>query len=284
MGDTVAVGDLLEILPIIIAHEFTHIIQFGRREVSGAPFMSAFVAEGQATLAEEIVGHLVLQHDTGQNLDVVVAFNTDSTQVYPWYIAPFIDLVFYYGWPGDRDDPRIDGTPQECTWIDAVDHPCGGRPLWYGGTWSFLRWASDLYGDALGGEPAFQQALIDSDLTGFDNLEEALAAAGQGTLEDHLARWAAMLYMDDRPEASAENSMSSWNLLSIKERLVDTAWLNPEVRGFINFTETVTVRDPSTAYFLVGGSGASSTYTLRVGTPSGSDLDSNVQVWLVRTQ
>ena len=108
--------------------------------------------------------------------------------------------------------------------------------------------------------------------------------AGQGTLEDHLARWAAMLYMDNRPEASAENSMSSWNLLSINEGLVDVAWLNPEVRGFINFTETVTVRDPSTAYFLIGGSGASSTYTLRVGTPSGSDLGSNVQVWLVRTQ
>jgi len=149
-------------------------------------------------------------------------------------------------------------------------------------TWSFLRWASDVYGDVLGGEPAFQAALIDGDLSGFANLEAALA--GQGTLEDHLARWAAILYMDDRPGASLENSMSSWSLLDINANLVETAWLSPDVRGFMDFTETVTVRDPSTAYFLIGGSGASSTYRLLVGTPSGSDLDSDVQVWLVRTQ
>jgi len=44
----------------------------------------------------------------------------------------------------------------------------------------------------------------------------------------------------------------------------------------------VTVRDPSTAYFLVGGPGTSS-FTLRVSTPSGTDLASDVQVWVVRT-
>lgn len=225
---------------------------------------------------------MVLGNDTGQNLSGDVAFDFDEIQGYPWYLAPFVDLVYYFGWPGSQDVPRIEGTPQECTWIDdEVEHPCGGRPLWYGVTWSFLRWASDLYGDALGGEPAFQAALIDGDLSGFDNLEQALAS--QGTLEDHLARWAATLYMDDRPGASPENSMSSWNLVNVGDIIVDTAWLNPEVRGFINFTETVTVRDPSTAYFLVGGSAASS-YRLRVGTPSGSNLDSDVQVWLVRTQ
>ena len=285
VGDTLSVATLLELLPSVIAHEFTHIIQISRREASSTAldFMSPFVAEGQATLGEEVIGHLVLGNDMGLNLSGEVAFNFDDVQVVPWYFDQFADLVFYFGWPGSPDDPRIEGTPQECTWIDAeVEHPCGGRPLWYGVTWSFLRWASDVYGDVLGGEPAFQAALIDSDLSGFANLEEALA--GQGTIEDHLARWAATLYMDDRPGASPENSMSSWDLLDVNADVVDTAWLNPEVRGFINFTETVTVRDPSTAYFLVGGSGASSTYRLLVGTPSGSDLDSNVQVWLVRTQ
>ena len=163
----------------------------------------------------------------------------------------------------------------------ACPHPCGGRPLWYGVTWSFLRWASDLYGPALGGEAAFQAALIDGDLSGFDNLAQALA--GQGTLEDHLARWSATLYMDGRPGASAENSMSSWDLLSLSQVVLENAWLHPVEYGFANFTETVTVRDPSTAYFLVGGSGTS-TFTLRVGTPSGADLASDVQVWLVRTQ
>ena len=283
VGEEFDASTLLELLPVVLAHEFAHIIQFSRRLASAtADLMDLFVIEGQATLAEEVVGHAVLGFATGQDLDVRVAFDADSTQVYPWYAGAWVDLVFYFGWPGERDIPRVEGTPQECTWIDdEVEHPCGGRPLWYGVTWSFLRWASDLYGPALGGEPAFQAALIDGDLSGFANLEEALAS--QGTLEDHLARWAAALYMDGRPGASTENSMSSWDLLSFYDGFVDTAWLHPVEYGFTDFTETVTIRDPSTAYFLVGGSGASS-HTLRVSAPSGGELGSNVQVWLVRTQ
>ena len=205
VGDTLSVALLLELVPTIIAHEFTHIIQFSRREASttALDFMAQFVAEGQATLGEEVIGHLVLGNDTGLNLGGEVAFDLDDVQVFPWYFASFGDLVSYFGWPGSPDLPRTEGTPQECTWIDGeVVHPCEGRPLWYGVTWSFLRWASDVYGDVLGGEPAFQAALIDGDLSGFANLEAALA--GQGTLEDHLARWAATLYMDDRPGASPE--------------------------------------------------------------------------------
>ncbi len=286
-GDAISVATLLNVLPSIITHELAHIIQFGRRVASPTAlnFMAPLVSEGQATLAEEIVGHVMLGNTAGQNLGVNVAFNfAPETQAFPWYFAPFVDLAYYFGLPDGPSLPRVDGAPQECTWIDsALDHPCGGRALWYGVTWSFLRWASDVYGAALGGEAAFQTALIDGDLSGFDNLEEALSGVGQGTIEDHLARWAAALYMDGRPGASAENSMSSWDLLSVSQGLVEAAWLRPFDYGFVNFSQTVTVRDPSTAYFLVGGSGTSS-FTLRVGTPAGTDLDSDVQVWVVRTQ
>lgn len=284
VGDTISTATLLEVLPSIIAHEFTHIIQFSRRVASptALDFMDLLVAEGQATLAEEVVGHVVLGNAQGQDLDVDVAFDFQETQPFPWYFSAWADLVYYFGWPGSPDDPRVLGAPQRCTWIDGeLAHPCGGRPLWYGVTWSFLRWASDLYGAELGGEAAFQAALIDGDLSGFDNLEEALAS--QGTLEDHLARWAATLYMDGRAGASAENSMSSWDLLSLSEGVLETAWLHPVEYGFASFDDLVTIRDPSTAYFLVGGSGTSS-FTLRVGDPSGADLASDVQVWLVRTQ
>ncbi len=284
VGDTVTVETLLDLLPIIVGHEFSHIIQFSRRAASPTAlnFMDAFVVEGQASLAEEIVGHVQLDNGPGLNLGADVGLDFSNVQPNPWYSAPLLDLIFYFGWPGSPDDPRLDDSPQECTWIDAeVDHPCGGRALWYGVSWSFLRWASDLYGPVLGGEAAFQAGLIDGDLSGFDNLEQALS--GQGTFEDHLARWAATLYMDGRAGASAENSMSSWNLLNFAERLVENAWLRPVEHAFINFADTVTVRDPSTAYFLVGGSGFPS-HNLRITTPSGDDLDSDVQVWLVRTQ
>ena len=180
VGDTVSTDTLLEVLPSIIAHEFAHIIQFSRRAASTTAlnFMSSVLAEGQATLAEEVVGHVVLGNTTGQNLDADVAFDFLETQSFPWYFVGWADLVFYFGWPGSPDDLRVIGAPEQCTWIDGdVEHPCGGRALWYGVSWSFLRWASDLYGAALGGEAAFQAALIDGDLSGFDNLEQALATA-----------------------------------------------------------------------------------------------------------
>ena len=284
-GEAVDPESYLAFLPLVIAHEFTHIIQFGRRVVSttAQELMDNFISEGQATLSEEIVGHAVLGNSSGQNLDVRVALDMDSLQVHPWYLNPWVDLVYYFGWPSDREAPRIEGAPQECTWIARNDsHPCGGRPLWYGVTWSFLRWLSDQYGDALGGEAAFQTAIIDGDRAGFDNLSDVLA--GEGELEDLLAQWAATLYMDDRPGAVDPLTMSSWDLFSVERTLLETAWLHPTSYGFVNFAEDVTIRDPSTAYFLVGGSGSPQSYTLRVSSSAGGDMSSTLQVWLVRTQ
>jgi hypothetical protein len=274
-----------EFLPLVIAHEFTHIFQFGRRIVSptATDLMSLFVSEGQATLSEEIVGHSVLAHASRQNLDLNVALNLDSLQAYPWYLNPWVDMAYYFGWPADRDADKIEGAPQECTWIASDSgHPCGGRPLWYGVTWSLLRWLSDQYGDALGGEAAFQAAIIDGDRAGFDNLSDVLA--GQGDFDDLLAQWAATLYMDDRPGATAPLTMSSWDLRSVADGLLETAWLHPTEHGFVNFADDVTIRDPSTAYFLVGGNGSPQSYTVRVGATGGGDMSQLLQVWLVRTQ
>ena len=284
-GEAVNPESYLEFLPLVIAHEFTHIIQFGRRYVSttAQELMDNYISEGQATLSEEIVGHAVFGNSAGQNLDVRMALNMDSLQVFPWYLNPWVDMVYYFGWPSDREAPRVEGAPQECTWIARSDsHPCGGRPLWYGVTWSLLRWLSDQYGDALGGEAAFQSAIIDGDRAGFDNLSDVLV--GTGEFNDLLAQWAAALYMDDRPGAVAPLTMTSWDLLSVEETLLETAWLHPTSYEFVNFAEDVTIRDPSTAYFLVGGSGSSQSYTLRVSSSAGGDMSSTLQVWLVRTQ
>ena len=130
--------------------------------------MATFMAEGQATLAEEIVGHAILANGIGQNLSVDVAFDLDETQSYPWYWNPWIDLVYYFGWPGGEVDeftPRVAGAPEECTWTDeGEDDPCGSRPLWYGVTWSFLRWAADQFGDDFGGEPLLHQDIISNNV------------------------------------------------------------------------------------------------------------------------
>ena len=284
-GQIVDPDGFLRFLPLVIAHEFTHIFQFGRRILSAtaADLMAIFVAEGQATISEEIVGHAILSNGVRQNLDVRVALNLDSIQPYPWYLNPWVDMAYYFGWPADRDATRIEGAPQECTWIASdANHPCGGRPLWYGVTWSLLRWISDQYGDALGGESAFQAAIIDGDRAGFENLTDILAS--EVDLGDLLAQWSATLYMDDRPGTVAPLTMSSWDLRSVADGLLESAWLRPTVHEFVDFADDVTIRDPSTAYILIGGSGSPQSYTLRVGATGGGDMSATLQVWLVRTQ
>lgn len=274
---------LLSFQPLVMAHEFVHIIQFSRRFAAGNDVMDIFMAEGQATIAEEIAGHAVLGFAPGQNLSIETAINIEDVLPFAWYLNPWADLIFFWGFPETPGAPRNAGAPQECTWIADVIDPCEARPSWYGVTWSFMRWVSDQFGDALGGEAAFQQALIDNSQTGFANLRSVLSA--QGSLEELLAHWSAMLYLDDRPDAAVQpiHTMSSWDLYSADQRLVEIAWLRPPNKGFTNFSETVSIRDPSMAYFLIGGSNPPA-YTIRVTSGNGGNLPTEMQVWLVRMQ
>ena len=82
---------------MVIAHEFAHVIQFSHRFTRTGPLMALYMSEGQATLAEKIVGYSILVNDVGQNLGVAVAFNFDETQSFPWYFNPWIDLAYYFG-------------------------------------------------------------------------------------------------------------------------------------------------------------------------------------------
>ena len=274
---------LLNFQSRVMAHELAHIIQFSRRFAANENVMDVFMMEGQATLAEEVVGHAVLGLGPGQNLDVETALNIEDILPASWYLNPFADLIFFWGFPATAGAPRNAGAPQECTWIADVDDPCEARASWYGVTWSFLRWASDQFGDAFGGEAGLQRALIDNSVSGFDNFRSVLGA--QGSLEDLLAQWSAMLYLDDRPGATVQpiHTMPSWDLYSVDQRLVETAWLRPSDKGFNSFSETVSIRDPSMAYFIIGGPNPPA-YSIRVTGGSGGTLPTAMQVWLVRMQ
>ena len=126
------------------------------------------------------------------------------------------------------------------------------------------------------------QALITNNVSGFDNLREVLGP--YGLLEDLLAQWAAALYMDDRPgQSDPRHSVSSWDYFSADQRLVDQAWLRPFRQPYNDFTQDVRVRDPSTAFFLVGG-GITPQFSLKVEGGGGGSLGSDIQVWLVRTK
>lgn len=273
--------DELSRAPQVMAHELTHLIQFGRRFDLGLGFMGSVVAEGQATFGEEVVGHAVTGNRPYQNYGADVMFATTGTDSVAWYANKFTDLAVYFGFDGRTT--RIGGAPEQCGWWQGDPSPCVGRPLWYGVSWSFLRWASDRYGPAYpGGEIGLQQDIIASPDT--DTRPQVVSDLVGVPLDSLLARWSAALYVDDRiPGPDPSLTFTSWNLSDFEQNTVSSAHLQPYEEAFADWTLGVDVRASSTAYVAVGGSGRPAT-AVKVRDPSGQVLDSGVQVWVVRMQ
>lgn len=273
--------------PLLIAHEFTHIIQFGRRLARAGfpPLPTRWELEGQATLAEEVVGHEVTGRSTGQNYGAPVAWNEEpQTSVQSWYTNAFVDMAFYFGFQGN-DTPQVQNAPEQCTWIDAQGSdnygPCEGRPFVYGVSWSFLRWLSDQYGpEFAGGEQELHRSLVENDFTGYETVESVVDVS----MDTLLAQWAAALYVDDRiPAADDALTISSWDLAEIFGSRDEAAHLRPYVRSFADFSDDVSVRAASTAYFLVGGADRPAT-AIRATDRSDQSLRGGMQLWVVRLQ
>jgi len=275
-----------DLLLLLMAHEFVHVIQFGHAmpgNPAGTVVQPNWLIEAQATLAEEVVGHRVSGRAVGQNYGFSVAYNEPMTTPVDWYRA-FGGLSYYFG----RNTPtsRVPGAPEQCTWLgleyEGNNGPCLGNDLIaYDVGWSFLRWLSDRYGPSLSlGEKAVHRALVDSRVKGF----AAVSAAIGVPIDVLLAQWAAALYVDDRyPGMPAGLTFPSWNMFDIDQGKYATSRLTPRERGFGTFTDQVSVRAGSTAYFRVSGAGHGGT-AIRVRDSSGGDLPAWMRVWIVRLQ
>ncbi len=273
-------GDAIDDAPFIIAHELAHVIQLNRRGAAGAPFPTSWELEGQATLAEEVAGHAFEGRSPGQNLGYAVAFNQDDPSSIDWYSNAFVDLAYFYGY--ESSTSRISGAPEQCSWLDA-DHqsPCKGRALWYGVSWSFLRWLSDHFGDQFpDGEKGFHRALIDATDVGFDNISNRVGVP----IDSLLAQWSASLWVDDRVSTTNDKlTMTSWDLLDVFNGLVQTARLQPATASFDDFTMNVSVRAAATAYTLVSGL-LRPPVAIRARDLSGGQLPSAMRLYVVRTK
>lgn len=263
--------------PNLVAHEFTHIIQNARRFQAGDPFMSAWNAEAQAQLAEEVVGHAVTGRTTGQNYGYTVAFNANDSDETDWYRDGFVDLARWYGFE-DRDN-RVATAPEECSWLQEDPSPCAGRAKWYGVGWSFLRWISDHLGpNHAGGEQGLHRDLIGSSQTGYAAIEDVVGTP----VPDLFPQWAGALWVDDRVSGAVERlTLPSWDLKDVEDELPETAHLKPEGFGFTDFTASFDVTSASSLYLLVEGDGRPAT-AVKVRAPDGSTLGSQMQLWVVR--
>ncbi len=277
------VADALEDAPVLLAHETTHIIQFGRRlavpNVEELP--EIWELEGQATLAEELAGFRVRGLGPNMNLGFSTAFTPSSSSERDWFSSGFIDLAIYYGF--ESQTSRVTEAPHECGWLSRdADGPCDYSRLPYGVPWSFLRWISDHLGpDYSGGAAQIQRNMIDHPRSGFETLEDVLGRP----VEPLLARWAATLYTDGRLPSGSDPQLSfpSWDLRSIDQGLVVPARLQPTTRSFSTFTDERRLAAGSSAYFLLEG-GSRPDYALEIRPHTGTTLPETVQLWVVRIQ
>lgn len=266
----------------ILAHEFTHVIQVSRRIQRGAPQPVPWMLEGQAGLAEELVGHRLSGRTARQDYGDEIALGGDRDN-WIWYRSDLHDLGFYFGHDHDTGG-RVGAAPEECSWLTyAPDNPgpCFKPGLVKGVPWSFLRWLTDQVGvESAGGPAALHRDLVDSDSTGFANVERA---TGQ-PIEELLAQWAAALYVDERIQGGGRLEFPSWDLRDIfgsaREHFIE---LQPAQRPFGDFAVSASVRAASTAYLLIAGDAGPAT-AVAVRSRSGSPLPAHMQVWLVRTQ
>ena len=274
---------------LLLAHEFTHVIQFGHQfpgNAAGAAFQPNWLNEAQATLAEEIVGDRVTGRARGRNYGYDVAFNYPETDDVQWYRGITM-LGFYFGLSTQPNPKQIPNAPEQCSFLglaaEGNNGPCGNNDfVAYGTGFSLIRWLSDQFGSAVaGGEKAIQRSIVENRSTGL----AAIANIARVPVDTLLAQWAAALYVDDRvPGAAPRLTFSSWNLFDMdRNRINVTGRLVPRERAFGGFTDAVSVRGGSTAYFRVSGAGRAAT-AIRARTSAGGALPAAMRMWIVRLQ
>jgi len=201
-----------------------------------------------------------------------------------WYADGMNDISYYFGRNDDDPDTQVSGAPTRCSWITGIGIPCQGRALWYGVTWSLMRYISDLYGPnpAFPTEQEFHRGLIDNDVFGFDNIADVLGVS----IDSVLANWAAALYVDNRVAGlPPELQITSWDYKDIFEdgALPASATLSPAAFNFGDLSIQTRVRAASTAYYLVSGADRPAT-AIRTRAADDATLPSFMQIFLVRTR
>ena len=209
-GDQWTKQRTLDYYPSLMAHEITHLIQFGY-SAHGSARYNSWELEGGATLAEQLVAYRLFGHGSGQDLGWN-AYNT-SDESRSWYWDWIGDIARFLGWDSDGDGTgRVRYAPEQCTWIGQPDEgntgPCKApfRAV-YGVPSMVYRYAMDRWGDEYpGGETAMMTRFTQSAHEGFASLEDISAWRIEQILAD--------FYMTLWGDLNGYNmyGMASWNL------------------------------------------------------------------------
>ncbi|MCY4646434.1 MAG: putative Ig domain-containing protein [Gammaproteobacteria bacterium] len=285
VGDALTKQDVLESYPALIAHEVTHIIQFGA--IYRGSGLTTWELEGGATLAEQLVGYRLFGHGSGQELDWSAFSPWDERR--HWYGGWYVDMALFFGWDHRGDGTRrISGAPEECSWVGKPDEgnsgPCllEGREV-YGIPSIVLRYAMDRWGgDYPGGERALLQRLTQSPTRGFASLVD-VSPQGSWRPELILADFYITLWLD--LQGWEAFGMTTWDLHDIFTNDRENGRLQPYPSS--SRTPRLTgrrVRAGSSLYFHWTPAGALSPTSIKVTSPGGGRLPDHISVWALRVR
>jgi hypothetical protein len=290
--------------PLLLAHEVTHVIQFGRRLSAGQAPLELWEAEGGATLSEQLNGFAADGLAERGNYGLNVAYSAFDPARVAWYADAFTDLAQHYGFAcAQRSSDgtcvqfgKVAGAPNECGAFAtfavrdyaSMGAPCQGVRTAYGTPSLLLRYVADQYGDAYGGTPRLLQDLIGSGAVGLANLTGRIGVPADRLL----AEFWATLYVDDRVPTSMRLRLPTWNLTNIFEGSVtaaggETRSLRPESRlvpaqrAFGAFTDRLAVRGGGSSYTVISGAGRPGV-ALGVRSVDGTPAPGTLRVWVVR--
>ena len=245
--------------------------------------MTSWEAEGQATLAEELLGNAVLGNTSGQNYDHFTAFTLPGG--YPYYSDDFLKLAAFFD---------TTAAPEQCSLLGSIQFTgvCDITSV-YGASWSFQRYIADQYGPGYsGGIKQLTRDWVSKNFT-LNGMANVGALLGVNT-DSLFVRWSTMLFLDDLDNGTgtawvpAGFRMTSWNLADIATYLgtFGVGWLNPRPHDYVAFSDTRSVRGGSTAYTFLGVSVSHPSMAVEVTNGSGQPLGAGLRptFWVVRIQ
>ena len=219
--------DVMDLYPSLIAHEVTHIIQFGNQQSLKTPWE----LEGGATFSERLASYSVFDYESE---DMGLSELIESRDWQTWSL----DMARFFG--------GSEYAPYGCTWTARGAGACPRRNV-YGMPSLLLEYVMHTWGgDFPGGEGALMRRVTESPYRGMRSLQEVSGA----TSAKILAGFYLSLWVDGMPTGSSEYKMPSfphWDLWEIRAAYGYDHSI-PVVTD-TNFLTLGTVRSASIFYF-----------------------------------
>jgi hypothetical protein len=255
-----------------IAHEFQHLINFGRHLITNPVVFSAFevpfLDEGLAHMAEELNYYAATGRNPRTNLDAATATNTPGGEWAAFGQQNAVRFREYLKNP-DRYPP----------YSVLADTSLAVR----GGIWSFLRYATDRRSSSVPDKTTmFQLVNPTSDVNGIANLSAVFGSDVLLQMRD----WAVSNYVDDLTGVTAFFQQPSWNSRSVETFVNNGGFVNGttfplKVQSLVSLPILVTLADGGAAYLRFGvGNGSIGGATV---TASGT-LPQTLSITVVRTK